>query len=415
MRKKGLTLLVVSLLPILLTGCWDYAEVDQMAIVFALGIDRVPGNLPILLTVQMATPAKSGDQNQGGGGGERAYMVLSSEGKSFSDAFRNLGMQTPRQICLSHNKLIVIGKDLAVNGIGEVLDGLNRGREIRRTSWFLTTDSTAREVLEKRIPLERIPADGLEQILLLSQNLGLAMPTNLNDFYANFKGVSQVSYAPFVQLENTDKKVAQQLEEETGRAVDLGENPETPIITGTAVFKNLRLAGILNQDEARAQMWLLDKPRGGRITFNYGEPAQPDSEGETIALDVLGGTTDITPQVTEDGIVMNIKCTVRTFLREAEPNLDLLDPQVVVDLENKASEILKNQIDQVIDKAQMKLKTDYVGFAESLDESYPDEWKRVKNNWDNIFPTIKYETTCKVKIFRFGITTNPTQSIKPEE
>lgn len=73
MRKLITVVLVLSLL--LLTGCWDYRELDELAIVYAVCFDRIPGDNPILITLHTVTLAGAkgpGGGGVGGAGGESA-------------------------------------------------------------------------------------------------------------------------------------------------------------------------------------------------------------------------------------------------------------------------------------------------------------------------------------------------------
>ena len=173
---------------------------------------------------------------------------------------------------------------MAETGIGEILDDLKRDREFRRTDWIITTDKTAKEILEKDIALEQVPAIGLDLILESFITSGRVLPVNLNDFFARLNGDSQVSFTPLVQLEDIDKRVTSQLEKAIGRSLDSEGKPKTLTIGKTAVFKNLRMVGVLNEDDTRAHRWLVDSPKGSSITFAYAPQAQTKGTKEKSYL-----------------------------------------------------------------------------------------------------------------------------------
>ena len=414
MRKLALIMVCISLL---LTGCWDYQEVDRLASVLAIGIDRIPGSKSILLTVQIPQPeGKGSGKKTGGQGGEKSYVVMNSEGKSLSEAIRYLSVQSTRRILLSHCKTIVLGKDLAETGIGKILDELKRHREFRRTDWILTTDKTAKEILEKDIALEQVPARGFDHILQMLQKIGRVWPVNFNDFFARLNGASHVSFTPLVQLVDIDKRVTSQLEKAVGRPLDSEEKPTTMTIGKTAIFKKLQMVGVLNEDESRVLRWLVDTPKGTIITLTYAPQAQSDGEKGEILLNILDGKTTIIPKISEDGITMNIVMSAKVLLHETGTSgVKVLDLKEVEQLERQAAETAKLQIEQMIDKAQKELKSDCVGFAENLHDHYPVEWKQIKNNWDDVFPTVDYQISCEVQILSAGMISNPTLRSEPEE
>ncbi len=414
MRKLALIFVCISLLT---TGCWDYQEVDRIASVLALGIDRIPGSETIFLTVQIAKPEGKGSSKQTGGqGGERAYIIMNSEGKSLAEAIINLGKQSTRRILLSHCKTMVLGKDMAEMGIGEILDDLNRARESRRTNWILTTDKTAKEIIEKDIALERVSARGLDHILQNFKEAGGVIPINFNDFFVRLNGDSHVSFTPLAQLDDIDKQVIGRLEKAVGRPLDSEGKPKTLTIGKTAVFKNHRMVGVLNEDDTRVHRWLVGSPKGSSITLKYDPQAQINGEKGEILFDIKDGKTTITPHISEDGITMNIECTVKVLLHDLEvTDLNVLDPKVVAQLELQAAETMKLQFEHTIDIVQKELKSDCIGFAEKIHNNYPVKWKQIKHNWDEIFPTVDYRVSCKVKILSVGMMNNPTLRSELEE
>lgn len=415
MRKQALIMVCISLL---LTGCWDYQEVDRQASVLAMGIDSIPGSKIILLTVQIASPEVKGKSTQttGGGGGGKAYTVMYSEGKSLSEAIGNLGIQSTRRILLAHCKVVILGKDLAETGIGGILDDLKRARESRRTNWILTTDKTAKEILEKDISMEQVPARGLDLILQNLKIAGRVLPIDCNDFFAQLNEDSHVSFTPLVQLEDIDKLLTSQLEKVVGKPLDSEEKVKTLTIGKTAVFKNLRMVGVLNEEDSRARRWLVDSPKGSSITMAYAPQAQTNGDKGEISLDIIDGHTSITPQISENGITMNIAMTAKVSLHETgTTSVNVLDHKEIEQLQLQAAEAMKLQLDHIINTAQKELKSDCVGFAENLHNYYPVIWKKKKKNWEDIFPTVDYQVSCEVEILSTGMMTDPTPRRAPEE
>lgn len=414
MRKLALIMVCLSLL---LTGCWDYQEVDRLASVLALGIDSIPESKTILLTVQIASPEVKGkgSQTTGGGGGGKAYTVMNSEGKSLAEALGNLGIQSTRRILLSHCKVIILGKELAETGIGAIVDDLKRARESRRTNWILTTDKTAKEILETDISMEQVPARGIDFILQNFNKGGPVRPVTCNDFYVRLNSDSYVSFTPLIQLQDIDQQITDQLEEVVGRSLDSAEKVKTLTIGKTAIFKNLKVVGELNEEDSRALRWLVDSPQG-RITMTYTPQTQTDGDKGKISLDITYGQTTITPHISEDSITMNIAMTVKVSIHETGTTfVNLRDPQVIDQLQRQAAETMKLQLEHTINTAQKKLKSDYVGFAENLHNYYPIEWKQIKKNWDEIFPTVDYRISCGVQVLSTGMMTAPTLSSETGE
>lgn len=395
----------VLLFPVLITGCWDRTEVDELAIVIGVGIDRIPGNEPILLTVQIVNPATIKSTTKEDGAAGKTFIVLESQGKSFFDAIRNLSKLSPRRLFFSHNKIVVLGKDFAKLGIAEVMDYMDRDREFRRINWILVADKTAKEVLETKLDIERLPAKGLETMMSNLKNQAFTYPINRNEFIIRLKDYSGVSYAPLISLIDAEKDINKKLEQFTGNQSNKSdtENSKKMQIEKTVIFKNNRFIGILSEEESKGHLWLINKLKGDTVVI----PPKSGESNQEITMDIFEGNTKITHHVTKKGITMEIVCTGNAILREAgSTRMELNDLKKFRQLELESEKILKRKVERTIVRAQ-NFKADFVGFGNQIHNNFPQEMNAIKKDWDQIFPGIKYQVTFRIKILRMGKIKNP--------
>jgi len=152
-------LLLVSYI-FLLVGCWNYSEIEEKSIVAGLGIDRNRNNGKFILTVEIV--------NLAGKDGESTLTseIISIEGKSIFDAVRNLITRTGRKPYWSHAKVLIIGEDIAREGIIPILDWINRDAEVRSDIWIVASKGkTAREIFETDPELSEIICFEINEIL----------------------------------------------------------------------------------------------------------------------------------------------------------------------------------------------------------------------------------------------------------
>ncbi|KLU61588.1 spore germination protein B3 precursor [Peptococcaceae bacterium CEB3] len=393
--RRAIAFGLVLLMTLLLTsGCWDYRETDQLAIVYALGLDRIPGSDPILLTVQVVTPAAGTSMGASAGAGaeSKAFTTISGTGKSVFDAISRLGRKLPRRLYFAHTKIIIFGRTLAEAGLGDVMDALNRNPEIRRTTLMFATDGSANQILAKSTPLERLPAKGLEMIAEKAKRNAFVPEVNLNALNCRFDGVPGVAFLPLVQLVK-----------DPGSPSGSGAG-ENLTISRTAIFAKQHLVGILTRDESKGLMWLINRPQGQNVTLDGAGGAG------VSALRILAGQTNIVPQVSENGISMEITCSARANVRETETvGLDLNDPASLKKLEHEAEQVITKQVETTITDAETGLDADFVGFGRQLRAEYPAEWKQVETSWKDIFPSVRFEVVCHIEIVNTGVMNNPSR------
>lgn len=406
MKSKFILFIIMLLLfPVLLGGCWDRTEVDELAIVVGVGIDQIPGKQSKLVTVQIVNPAKIKNAGSEGGGPEKSFIVLASQGNSFFEAIRNLTKTSPRRLFFAHNKIVVLGKDFAKSGISEVMDYMDRDREFRRINWILVTMKTAKEVLETEMDIEKLPSRGLETMLSSLKNQAITYPINRNEFLMRLKSDLGVSYAPIIHVKDVDKEINLKLEQATGEPLKSSETKVSKkiLIQETAIFKNNRFIGILTEEESKGLLWLINKLKGDTVVI----PHQSGEDEKAVTVDIFEGHTKITPHITEKGITMEILCTGKATLRETENiRMELKNLKIFKQLEQETDKILKTRVERTITKAQKGLKADFVGFGEQIHNNNPLEWNRINQDWDQRFPQVKYELTIKIKIQNMGKITN---------
>lgn len=401
--KSNLTIVfsVFVLLNVFIGGCRDMNNVDELAIVLTVGLDRVRGTEPILLTVQIVDTSAKGPGGEGSGGQDTPFITLTSQGKSLLDAERNLAKTSARKLFFSHNKIVVLGKNFTASDISEAMDYIQRNREFRRTNLIVVAEQTAKEVLETKLDLEKLPALGLHD-MLVAKNQPFIYPVNINDFLLNLKTDIGVSYTPVVSLQAVTQENNVQQEQAAGKPEDSsGAKGSAKLhLDKMAIFKNNHLVGTLNEQESIGLLWLINKLKRDTVVI----PFPIADEDKEFSVEILKGNSKIIPHITDKGITMEVVCTGEAELREAGYLREQLkDLQIYRQLEQETEKILKAQVEQTIVRAQHDLKADFIGFGNQIHNYNPTEWRQIKADWDQRFPEIQYTITFHVTMRKAGI------------
>lgn len=402
--KFKLFIALLLLLPILLSGCWDRDEVDELAIVVGLGVDKIPGNKPVLLTAQIVNPSALG-KTKDGGGTEKPFIVLTGQGKTFFAATRDLAKSSPRKLFFAHCKLIVMGKDFAQSGITEMQDFLERDFQFRRTVFMAVAENTAKEILETKLDLEKLPARGIDKMMRSLLENGFIYPIDRNKFLMRMKSDAQVSFAPLIQLVDQEKETKNKLEQVTGKPVESSEKDSVKKIQieRTALFKRDRLIGVLSANESKGLLWLINKIKEDTVIFPY----RAGEGEEEVSVNIFEANTNITPRITGSNITIEIRCTGSAQLRGAgNTYFTVKNQKMLKQFEQKTEKKLKEQVEQTIASAQEKYNTDFVEFAHIIHNASPAAWYRINKDWDQIFPSIKYKVTFEIDMSKTGIVNN---------
>jgi spore germination protein KC len=186
---KLLLCMMLAVSTLLLSGCWNRRELNRLAIAVGLGLDKVGDRY--MLSVQ-AVNSSSVAPKQGGGGGS-PVSLYQAEAKSVYEAVRKLTTLTPRRIYPSHLRVLVIGEELAREGIAKSIDLLARDWEIRSDFFMvIARGDRAENVLKVLTPNEQIPANKLFSSLTTSEKIWApTRATKLDDFINDYLSIGK--------------------------------------------------------------------------------------------------------------------------------------------------------------------------------------------------------------------------------
>lgn len=122
MRRFGLCSIPL-VLALLLTGCWNRTELNEIGLISALGIDRSEEGW--IVTYQFINPSAISAGTGGAskaGGGESPVHVFSSEGPTLREAIDVSYTESPRRLYFPHADVLVLGKEAARKSITDVID-----------------------------------------------------------------------------------------------------------------------------------------------------------------------------------------------------------------------------------------------------------------------------------------------------
>ena len=156
---KIIKLFLLGSLLFFFTGCYNYRELNQLAITSAIGIDKTEDGYKV--TVQVINTQKQGSGSNSSGE-QPQFFVYENEGKTLQEAFRYLILESPRRLYVNHTVLLLMSEEVARDGILNVLDLFFRDSEFNKQ--FLTAvvkESSARDVLTILTPLETLNSNNL--------------------------------------------------------------------------------------------------------------------------------------------------------------------------------------------------------------------------------------------------------------
>ncbi|OZU90571.1 hypothetical protein CIL03_05350 [Virgibacillus indicus] len=374
--KRMAEFLMCVIMPLILSGCWDRIEVNDLAIVVATGLDKTEEG-EIELSVQIVNPKSMGSKSEGGQGGGKQNTVEKTTGKTIFDARSKLQEKVSRKLFWGHNHIIFIGKKLAEEGIRKHLDFFSRHPFTRlRASVFMTNEKPD-ELLKIEPDLERSSAEVAKDLAMLKVGLSVTA----KDLLDMLSGEKRGAALPMIQIEREPP------------------NTEGLKIYGAAIFNNGKMTDQLDDKEVRGLLWIRDEIDTASVTIN------PEEGEELISFHIFDATSKLIPSIENGNWKIKIEIVSEDDIVENETKLDMMNPKIIEKLKEQLEKQIVERVKLALEIVQKEMKVDVLGFEEAFHRHYPDEWR--KANWEEVFPEIEVEVVSEVKIRRPGRSTAP--------
>lgn len=185
---KILRIMLLLLLPLLLSGCYDAREPNDIAYTIALGVDIGEENM-YEITLQFAKPAQisGGSGEEGGKGGADSMEMVTVKAPDIYSALNLANHVVSKRFVLSHMKLMVLSKETAERGINDILEVIGRSNEIRPNMYVCVANGRAKEYLESVKPV--VETNPIRYYQLIFENdFSSYVPKNVSQdlyFYCN--------------------------------------------------------------------------------------------------------------------------------------------------------------------------------------------------------------------------------------
>lgn len=374
MKKKKLIMiiLIIIMCPILLCGCWDYEEIDSLAIVSGIAVDKDKISNKYTVTAEIITTQMQGSSSI------ISSELYVSEGESVFSAVRNMIQKTGLKLFWSDAKVLIVSESLATEGVIPVIDWLNRSSDVRPDMWFLISKGeTAAEILKCKVKLNEVVSFHLNDTMHSGIILSKYTFSNLWSFIDRLTAEGNSQAVATVKNELNDSTIA-------------------PRLSGSAIFKSDKLVGYLDGNETLFMLMLRNNIKDGLITFK-----NVSGTNTNVTLELYENTTKLTPHYNNGSASLIIDIYPIISIAEVQGTENFIEDKNLKIFQNEAENNMKVQIQSLISKLQ-KYDTDILDFGEIFQKEKPKISKNLKRSGINIFPNIKTEVNVHLDIKSSG-------------
>ena len=371
MVKRAFCLILCVMVALTMGGCWNYRSLGEMALVmgFAIDFDEQTGNYLVTYEVLHLAPAEIASAEQS--------ELVEGEGKTIFDAARNAKRRLQDKLYFGSASVLIVSQQIVdQGGLLGVLGWFLSDAECRETLCLVVAQThKASEILKANEEGESIVSNVIHDIITEDSQTTSSSPHIL--LYQAFNTLKAQGIALTLPAVHTVVSGDQII----------------PEINGTAVFQGQKFVGYISPEETKYFLLAIDKVQGGILTVS------PTGEKkDSISLEISSSNGAITFTEEQSRPVFRMETVTKVFIGEKGRKDTKYEEEEIKQIEALAGEMVKTNIEKVIEKAQKEFDSDIFGFGNKIYKYDLKLWERLSENWQELFPEIKVKVKSKVHV-----------------
>ncbi len=376
---------LILLLP-LLSGCYNYRELNDLGITTAVSIDYKDNNFYVI--AEVINPIKQQDASSSN---NSPFVNYNSSSSSLQDAFRKVVLESPRQLYAAQLEIIVLSEEVVNNHLEEVLEYFARDPESRTEIKIIVakTEDSTKAITLQTLLTSLSSSNIINSLDLQSKVLGMSYPVTLNELLNMYIDPYLEVVLPSMTLYG-NYEIGDEKENITT------SSPKAIVkIDGSTITKDNKILGYLDLEESKILNLINGKLKETIIKMNYYDGYiifEPNRIKVSRELDIKNNI-----------IKINISGYSKT--KEIQSNINLKDPKEVEKLNKALNMELEKKITDTFNSIREKYGTDVFGFQELYYRTNYKYFKEICTNWyEDIYPKIKLEVKANVRLYEKGNT-----------
>lgn len=376
---------LILLLP-LLSGCYNYRELNELGITTAVSIDYKDNNFYVI--AEVINPIKQQDASSSN---NSPFVNYNSSSSSLQDAFRKVVLESPRQLYAAQLEIIVLSEEVVNNHLEEVLEYFARDPEARTEIKMIVakTEDSTKAITLQTLLTSLSSSNIIKSLDLQSKVLGMDYPVTLNELLNMYIDPYLEVVLPSMTLYG-NYEIGDEKENITT------SSPKAIVkIDGSTITKDNKILGYLDLEESKILNLINGKLKETIIKMNYYDGYiifEPNRIKVSRELDIKNNI-----------IKINISGYSKT--KEIQSNINLKDPKEVKKLNKALNMELEKKITDTFNSIREKYGTDVFGFQELYYRTNYKYFKENCTNWyEDIYPKIKLEVKANVRLYEKGST-----------
>lgn len=380
MKKLILSLIILFCL----SGCWNYKELNDYSIVSGVAIDKVGDEYETSVLISNL-PKNNSDENSS----ESNVVVYSEKGSSIFDSLKKIGLISPKELYFGSFSVLVISEEVAKDGINNAVDFFIRYPSSRKNFYIvLSRDVKAKDTLKIMTPLSSFPSQNITDNIKSTKDLqGIIFSLDFNHLLST---ILTDGIEPTINCIEVKGDIEEGSSQEN---LESSEQKSYTKLGNLGIFRDDKLVDWANHDESLGINIINGKTSEMYLDLEY--------DDGYVVVDSTSFSSKVSVELKDNKPIVNINLSGEARIIEVKGRVDLKDSDVIEELQEKANNKIKKQVNKAL-KLAIENETDIFGFGKMFYQEYPDYFESVKKVWnsnlDNIEVKIKSDLMLKNKV-----------------
>lgn len=375
-------------------GCYNYKELNDLAITSAIGIDKSDNGYKV--TAQVVNTQKEGTDNNSSS--DPKIIVYEHTSKTVQEAVRYMVLESPKRLYPNHMQVIIISEDVAKDGILESLDLFFRDSELQKNFYVLISkDVSANKILKTLTPADSIVSSNIKKSLESdSSYLGITELVTYDELINTYLNPNKEISLPSVTLKGK-KKGSDKIDN-----IEQSDSSTKVVLSQMAIFKDDKMIGYLDDKQSIALSFIKGKINNTIIKYKC--------NGGYVVVETTNSKSSI--NVDNKGN-FRIKISGDAAINEVSCDINLENDNSISKINKQVNKEIKKNVNNTIKYVKNNYNSDIFNFLDILYKNQYSLYKKISNDWyKDKFKDSKIDIDVDIKVVEKG---NTLRVIKNEK
>lgn len=349
--------IILSLLLLLLSGCWDSINIEERGFIVgsAIDLEEMKEDKPIYSITDQLVPSTSFG-NTAQGESDEPYLNLTMDGSSIYRIEEELAAISSKTPYYEHLKIIAISEEVAKTDslMKQLIDRYIRDVSLRRGVHVVITKDQASDLLDVDNPENKLPSIHIHQMLKQnSEDAGFLTPLRLGEIE---------------ELHLRKRSYVLPL---------MSTNGETIGRKAGAVFQGPKgkMVGNFNEKEMLGLELYKEDANENVIEFTYHDHVFAFKIEQVKSKQKIDTSK-------QPNIKVNSNISLYGTIKEAPIDEDITSTETIKAMQEAIEKEAEKTVEAIIEKSQKELHADVFNLWQKLQTKHYSTWKEIRDDWE---------------------------------